>query len=111
MEKPDKIPKEYVRRNVYDLFHHDKESYTEFVIALNNFKKSKDYTRICAVHGNSFDRRDRGVLCPTKKQDVIKINCAGKEDTYCPHAYRMFVAWHQPYVYEFELLLNKHSGN
>jgi len=77
-------------------------------MALKHFIDSPDWSRICGIHGATFKPDDKGVLCPTDTATVTKLGETG-EPFYCKHGVYSFIAWHTPYVYQFELLLNKHN--
>jgi hypothetical protein len=89
-----------------------KEKYPErfgrFIMALKNLINSDDWGRICGIHGNTFNLADTAVKCPTDPDVVTKIGGTG-EPFYCKHSVYSFIGWHTPYVYQFELLLNKHN--
>lgn len=77
-------------------------------MALKHLEDSDDWSRICGIHGNTFKPHDKGVLCPTDPKIVAKISKTG-EPAYCAHSIEPFIAWHVPYLYEFEQLLNKYN--
>jgi len=97
----------HVRRSITELKHHPAE-FGRFCMALQNLQKSEDWFRICGIHGNTFKPNDTGVLCPTDPSVVEKIAETG-EPVYCKHRVHSFIAWHAPYLYQFELLLNKYN--
>ena len=74
-------------------------------MALKNLEDSDDWYRICGIHGNTFRPNDPQVLCPTDPDVVADIAKTG-EPMYCAHSVEPFIAWHVPYLYEFEQLLN-----
>ena len=84
------------------------EQFGRFVMALKNLEESDDWYRICGIHGNTFKPGDAGVLCPTDPTIVSVVSETG-EPFYCKHSVYSFIAWHTPYVYQFELLLNKYN--
>ena len=103
----EKIANKNKRMNIIDLKNHP-ERFGRFIMALKNLEESDDWPRICGIHGNTFKPADPGVLCPTDPAIVTKIGETG-EPFYCKHGVYSFIAWHTPYVYEFELLLNKYN--
>jgi len=84
------------------------EKFGIFVMALKNLEESDDWYRICGIHGDTFKPNDPEVLCPTDQKIVAAISQTG-EPFYCKHSVYSFIAWHTPYVYQFELLLNKYN--
>jgi hypothetical protein len=96
------------RHSVVDLKDNHPEKFGRFIMALKNLINSSDWGRICGIHGNTFDKNDKEVKCPTDPDVVTKIGETG-EPFYCKHAVYSFIGWHTPYVYQFELLLNKHN--
>jgi hypothetical protein len=76
-----------------------------FIMALKNLEDSDDWYRICGIHGNTFKPGDPAVLCPTDPTIVAELANTG-EPLYCAHSVEPFIAWHVPYLYEFEQLLN-----
>lgn len=97
-----------IRRNIFDLKNNYPEEFGRFVMALDSFQKSDDWTRICGIHGLTFNSGDKGVLCPTDSKTVSKITGLG-EPQYCPHGVVQFLIWHTIYLLEFEFLLNKYN--
>jgi hypothetical protein len=83
-------------------------AFGRFIMALRNLIDSDDWARICGIHGNTFKPCDPCVKCPTDPATVTKIGETG-EPFYCKHSVYSFIAWHTPYVYQFELLLNKYN--
>jgi len=106
------LEKKTKRLNVIDLKENYPEDFGRFVMALKNLQESDDWYRICGIHGNTFKPNDPEVLCPTDPKIVQEIAETG-EPVYCKHKVSSFIAWHVPYIYQFELLLNKynHSHN
>jgi hypothetical protein len=100
------------RLNIVDLKRNHPEDFGRFVMALKNLQDSDDWYRICGIHGNTFKPNDPKVLCPTDP-NVVKELAETGEPVYCKHKVSSFIAWHVPYIYQFELLLNKynHSNN
>jgi len=100
------------RLNIVDLKRNHPEDFGRFVMALKNLQDSDDWYRICGIHGNTFKPNDPKVLCPTDP-NVVKVLAETGEPVYCKHKVSSFIAWHVPYIYQFELLLNKynHSHN
>lgn len=96
------------RRSVIDLRNNHPEKFGYFIMALKNLINSDDWARICGIHGNTFKPGDKGVKCPTDKDTVTRLGLTG-EPFYCKHSVYSFIAWHTPYVYQFELLLNKYN--
>lgn len=84
------------------------EKFGRFIMALANLEASDDWYRICGIHGDTFKPDDPEVLCPTDTAVVSVISETG-EPFYCKHSVYSFIAWHTPYVYQFELLLNKYN--
>jgi len=79
-------------------------------MSLKNLIHSDDWTRISGVHGNTFKKNDQCVKCPTDPAVVTEIGETG-EPFYCKHSVYSFIAWHAPYIYQFELLLNKYNSS
>jgi hypothetical protein len=98
----------YKRLNIIDLKNNHPEKFGRFVMALKNFEESDDWYRICGIHGNTFKPNDPYVLCPTDP-DVVKQLAETGETMYCKHSVYSFIAWHTPYMYQYELLLNKYN--
>lgn len=98
------------RLNIIDLKNNYPEKFGRFVMALKNLEESDDWYRICGIHGNTFKPNDPGVLCPTDPNIVAVISDTG-EPVYCKHSVYPFIAWHTPYIYQFELLLNKYNNS
>lgn len=98
----------YLRINIVDLKNKYPERFGRFIMALKNLEDSDDWYRICGIHGNTFKPNDPGVLCPTDTDTVTRIAETG-EPVYCKHSVYSFIAWHTPYLYQFELLLNKYN--
>jgi len=98
----------YKRLNIIDLKRGHPENFGRFIMALKNLTDSDDWYRICGIHGATFKPGDPGVLCPTDLPTVTKLGETG-EPFYCKHGVYSFIAWHTPYVYQFELLLNKYN--
>lgn len=103
------IPGKNLRRNILDLKENYPKEFGRFIIALRNLEESDDWPRICGIHGNTFKANDIGVKCPTDPSTVEKIGNTPDEPFYCAHSETRFVAWHTPYVYQYELLLNKYN--
>lgn len=100
----------FVRRNIIDLKENYPADFGRFILALKNLEDSEEWSRICGIHGNTFNMKDKGVLCPTNPEEVEKIGNTTDEPFYCAHSETKFIAWHTPYVYQFELLLNKYNN-
>ena len=96
------------RLNILDLKSNFPKDFGRFIMALKNLINSDDWARICGIHGNTFNPHDKQVKCPTDPAIVTKVGDTG-EPFYCKHGVYSFIAWHAPYVYQFELLLNKHD--
>ena len=96
------------RQNIVDLKKTSPERFGRFVMALKNLEESDDWARICGIHGNTFKPDDAEVLCPTDP-NVVKFVAETGEPVYCKHKVYSFIAWHTPYLYQFELLLNKYN--
>jgi len=103
-----KLGGKHKRLNIIDLKKNYPEKFGRFVMALKHLEESDDWYRICGIHGNTFKPNDKGVLCPTDPEIVTIIGETG-EPFYCKHSVYSFIAWHTPYVYQFELLLNKYN--
>ena len=97
-----------LRINIIDLKNKYPEKFGRFIMALKKLEDSADWYRICGIHGNTFKPNDPGVLCPTDTETVTRIAETG-EPVYCKHSVYSFIAWHTPYLYQFELLLNKYN--
>ena len=102
------MSEKYKRLSLLDLHTNHPERFGRFIMALKNLINSDDWGRICGIHGNTFNPNDKHVKCPTDPETVTKIGETG-EPFYCKHSVYSFIAWHAPYVYQFELLLNKHN--
>lgn len=96
------------RFNIIDLKTNHCEKFGRFIMALKHLQESDDWSRICGIHGNTFKPNDPGVLCPTDTATVTRIGETG-EPFYCKHGVYSFIAWHTPYIYQFELMLNKYN--
>ena len=103
------VPDKCIRRNILDLKENYPDDFGRFIVALRNLQLSDDWPRICGIHGNTFKPDDAGVKCPTDPDIVEKIGNTTDEPFYCAHSETKFIAWHTPYIYQFELLLNKHD--
>lgn len=97
-----------IRRNIFDLKNNYPDEFAKFILALDSFEKSEDWTRICGIHGLTFTDGDKNILCPVDPKVVSKITGIG-EPQYCTHGVAQFSIWHHIYLLEFEFLLNKHS--
>jgi hypothetical protein len=102
------LAKKNKRMNIIDLKKNHPEEFGRFVMALKNLEESDDWYRICGIHGNTFKPNDPEVLCPTDPK-VVSFLAETGEPQYCKHKVYTFIAWHVPYVYQFELLLNKYN--
>ena len=98
----------HLRRNIVDLHENHPVEFGRFVMALQALEESDDWFRICGIHGNTFKPKDPGVLCPTDPA-VVEVVAETGDPVYCKHSVYPFIAWHVPYVYQFELMLNKYS--
>jgi hypothetical protein len=96
------------RLNVVDLKKNNPEQFGLFIMALKNLQESDDWSRICGIHGDTFKPNDPCVLCPTDP-NIVSILSETGEPFYCKHSVYSFSAWHTPYLYQFELLLNKYN--
>ena len=103
------VPDKFLRRNIVDLHDNHPEEFGRFIMALSALQASDDWPRICGIHGNTFKPDDNGVKCPTDPEIVERIGNTKDEPFYCAHSETKFIAWHTPYVYQFELLLNKYN--
>jgi hypothetical protein len=99
----------YVRRNIIDLRKNHPIAFGKYIVALRNLELSDDWSRICGIHGNTFNPNDAEVKCPTNPDIVEKVGNTPDEPFYCAHSETRFIAWHTPYIYQYELLLNKHN--
>lgn len=102
------VDTKWKRKNILDLKMNHPEEFGRFVQALANLENSDDWYRICGIHGNTFAPNDPEVKCPTDEAIVATVSETG-EPFYCKHGVYPFIAWHTPYVYQFELLLNKYN--
>lgn len=102
------MSEKYKRLNILDLRANYPDQFGRFIMALKNLINSDDWGRICGIHGNTFNPHDKQVKCPTDPETVTKIGATG-EPFYCKHSVYSFIAWHAPYVYQYELLLNKYN--
>ena len=105
------VPKKYLRRNIIDLKEKIPGEFGRFIMALRNLELSEDWSRICGIHGNTFNLKDKEVKCPTDPVIVEKIGNTPDEPFYCAHSETKFAAFHTPYIYQFELLLNKYNSS
>jgi hypothetical protein len=96
------------RYSVVDLKDNHPEKFGRYIMALKNLINSDDWGRICGIHGNTFNPADKDVKCPTDPAVVTIIGETG-EPFYCKHSVYSFIGWHTPYLYQYELLLNKHN--
>ena len=96
------------RHSIVDLKLYYPEKFGVFVMALKRLIDSDDWARICGIHGDTFKPNDDGVLCPTNPTIVTELGQTG-EPFYCKHSVYSFIAWHAPYIFQFELLLNKYN--
>ena len=104
----DLFSNKYTRHNIIYLKENTPDKFGIFIMALKNLEESDDWYRICGIHGNTFKPNDPAVLCPTDPSSVTIIAKTG-EPFYCAHSVEPFIAWHVPYIYQFELLLNKYN--
>jgi hypothetical protein len=104
------LENKFLRQNIITLKEQFPSEFGRFIVALKNLEESEDWARICGIHGNTFNPSDPGVLCPTDPQIVTLIAQTG-EPTYCPHSHPKFVAWHTPYIFQFETLLNLYNSS
>jgi hypothetical protein len=102
------VKQKYIRENIVILKDNFPIKFGNFIMALKNLEDSDDWSRICGIHGNTFKPNDPNVLCPTDPDIVSKIT-KRDEPVYCAHSVEPFIAWHVPYLYEFEQLLNKYN--
>ena len=100
----------HIRENIAHLKENKPELFGKFIIALKNLEESDDWPCICGIHGNTFKPNDPEVLCPTYPLIVEKLAKTG-EPFYCAHSVEPFIAWHVPYIFQFECLLNKYSDH
>ena len=103
------IEKKYLRRNIITLKEKIPSEFGRFMNALRNLQLSDDWSRICGIHGNTFNPNDKGVKCPTDPAIVEKIGNTPDEPFYCAHSQTKFAVFHTVYIYQFELLLNKYN--
>ena len=104
------LPHKHVRRSVVDLRNNHPAEFGRFVMALKALEESEDWFRICGIHGNTFKPADAGVFCPTDPE-VVEVVAQTGEPVYCKHRVYPFIAWHVPYIYQFELMLNKYNAS
>ena len=97
-----------IRKDILEL-KKDSTEFGRFIVALKALEDSEDWSRICGIHGNTFNPNDNEVKCPTAPEIVEKIGNTPGEPFYCAHGETKFINWHTPYVYQFELLLNKYN--
>ena len=102
------LHQKHKRHNILDLKKYHEEEFGLFIMALKNLQESDDWSRICGIHGDTFKPNDPGVLCPTDPK-VVEVLSETGEPFYCKHSVYSFIAWHTPYIYQFELLLNKYN--
>jgi len=102
------LPDKSIRMDLIELRKNYPEKFGRFIMALKNLEDSDDWYRICGIHGNTFKPNDSEILCPTDEKVVAVLSETG-EPFYCKHKVYSFIAWHTPYVYQFELLLNKYN--
>lgn len=100
--------RKHMRENIITLKDNYPHIFGNFIMALKNLEDSDDWYRVCGIHGNTFKPNDPGVLCPTDPDIVSKITKTG-EPAYCAHSVEPFIAWHVPYLYDFEKMLNKYN--
>ena len=103
------VPNKYLRRNIIDLKEKIPSEFGRFIVALRNLELSDDWSRICGIHGATFDPNDKSVKCPTDSIIVEKIGNTPDEPFYCAHSETKFAVFHTPYIYQYELLLNKYN--
>jgi len=106
--KPVSVAKKSKRLNIIDLKNNYPEDFGRFIMALTNLQESDDWYRICGIHGATFRPDDPLVACSTDPTVVAVLSETG-EPMYCKHKVYSFIAWHVPYVYQFELLLNMYN--
>jgi hypothetical protein len=103
------LPDKHLRKNLIDLKENHPIEFGKFIVALRNLELSEDWSRICGIHGNTFNKNDEAIKCPTSPKIVEKIGNTPDEPFYCAHSETKFACWHTPYIYQFELLLNKYN--
>lgn len=103
------VPQKYLRRNIIDVKEKIPSEFGRFIVALRNLELSDDWSRICGIHGATFDPNDGDVKCPTDPLIVEKIGNTPDEPFYCAHSETKFAVFHTPYIYQYELLLNKYN--
>ena len=98
------------RKEIRELYLNDinDREFSRFILALDNLIKSDDWFRIAAIHGATFLKDDKEILCPTDSKIIAKIMNNG-EPTYCCHNDDRFAIWHRVYLREFELILRKYD--
>ena len=96
---------QYYRENIALLRRDNPIAFGRFIMALKNLEDSDDWSRICGIHGNTFKPGDPAVKCPTDPK-IVELLAKTGEPFYCAHSVEPFIAWHVPYLYEFEQLLN-----
>jgi hypothetical protein len=105
------VEKKYLRRNIITLKEKFPSEFGIYIHALRNLQLSDDWSRICGIHGNTFDPNDKGVKCPTDPAIVEKIGNTPDEPFYCAHSQTKFAVFHTVYIYQYELLLNKYNSS
>ena len=105
------IEKKYLRRNIIVLKNKFPSEFGRYIQALRNLQLSDDWSRICGIHGNTFDPNDKGVKCPTDPAIVEKIGNTPDEPFYCAHSETKFAVFHTVYIYQYELLINKYNSS
>jgi len=101
-------PCKKIRPNIVTLKEENPHDFGRFIMALKHLEESEDWPRICGIHGNTFKPKDACVLCPTDPLVVTKLAKTG-EPFYCAHSVEAFIAWHVPYLFEYERLLNLYN--
>ena len=103
------VSDKHIRRNIIDLKKNYPNEFGRFIVALRNLELSDDWSRIAGIHGNTFNLNDKEIKCPTDPKIVEKIGNTPDEAFYCAHSETKFIAFHAPYIYQYELLLNKYN--
>ena len=57
------VPQKYLRRNIIDVKEKIPSEFGRFIVALRNLELSDDWSRICGIHGATFDPNDDDVKC------------------------------------------------
>jgi len=64
------LPNKHLRKNLIDLKENHPIEFGKFIVALRNLELSEDWSRICGIHGNTFNKNDEEIKCPTNPKIV-----------------------------------------